>query len=49
MIKELIEYLKAWISGEETELHIDKTWTFRWWEVAAIIVIVGLVIYLIWK
>ncbi|EDM35214.1 hypothetical protein PBAL39_17071 [Pedobacter sp. BAL39] len=45
MIKELIGYVKAWIKGEEAELHVDKTWSFGWWEIIPLVAIVGLIIY----
>jgi len=47
MIKQILGYLKAWINNEDAELHIDKEWSFTWFEVAAILVIIGLVVYLI--
>lgn len=49
MIKQVFGYLRAWIRGEDAELHIDKTWHLSWLELAAIVVIIGLVIYWIWK
>lgn len=45
MFKQIFGYLKAWITGEEAELHVDKTWHFAWWELIPIVAIVGLVIY----
>lgn len=49
MLKQIWGYLKAWSRGEDAELHIDKTWHFSWWEVGAIVVIIGLLIWRIWK
>jgi hypothetical protein len=49
MIKEIFGYLKAWINGDDAELHIDKTWHFGWGEVVAITIILGLITYLIWR
>lgn len=49
MINQLIGYLKAWIKGEDAELHIDKEWSFTWWELGAILVIIGLIVYWIWR
>lgn len=49
MINQIIGYLKAWIKGEDAELHVDKTWHFAWWELGAIFVIIGLIAYWIWK
>jgi hypothetical protein len=45
MFKQFFGYLKAWIRGEEAELHIDKTWHFAWWELIPILGIIGLIIY----
>ena len=49
MIKQILGYLKAWARGDDAELHIDKTWSFTWWEAGAMLVIVGLVVYWIWN
>jgi len=48
-MNQLFAYLKAWFRGEDAELHVDKTWHFGWGEVIAITVIIGLIIYLIWR
>jgi hypothetical protein len=45
MIKEIIEFLKAWVKGDDAELNIEKEWSYTWWEVAAILFIIGLIIY----
>lgn len=44
MIKQIFGYLKAWINGEEAELHIDQTYSFGWWELGAILIIIGLIV-----
>jgi len=49
MIKQIFGYLKASINGEDAELQIDKMWHFGWAEIAAIVVIVGLIVYLVWR
>lgn len=45
MIRQLINFFRAYIKGDEAELHL--TAEFTWWEVGAIIVIAGLFIYLL--
>jgi len=45
MLKQILSYIKAWISGEEAELNIDKTWSLAWWEVGAILIIICLIIW----
>ena len=49
MMKRIWMYLKAWVNGEDAELDIDKTFSFSWWEMVPIVIIVGIIIYWIWK
>lgn len=44
MLEQIFEYLKAWINGEEAELHVYKTWSFGWWELGAMLIIIGLMV-----
>jgi len=45
MIKQLVAFIKAYIRCDAAELKFAVE--LSWWEVAAILVIIGLVIYLI--
>jgi len=47
MIKQLVAFVKAFIRGDEANIEFELE--FTWWEVAAIVVIIGWVIYLIWR
>jgi hypothetical protein len=46
MFKKIRSYFKAWINGDEVT--IDGSVEFTWWEVGAIVVIIGLLIRWIW-
>ncbi len=46
MIKQIINFLKAYANGEQADL--DLTIQFTWWEVGAILIIIGLIIRWIW-
>lgn len=37
MLRKIVNYLKAWLKGEDADLKIDVTWTFAWWEVFMIL------------
>jgi hypothetical protein len=45
MIKQLIKFLRNYANGEEAEVDVFVTW----WEFAAILIIIGLIIRLLWK
>lgn len=46
MIKQIIDFIKAYSRGDEANLNL--VFEFTWWEVAAIVVIIGLLIWRIW-
>jgi hypothetical protein len=46
MIKQVINFIKAYSKGEEADLHL--VFEFTWWEVAAILIIIGLIIWRVW-
>jgi hypothetical protein len=45
MIKRIVEFVRAYIRGDEATLKGEIV--LSWWEVGAILIIIGLVIYLI--
>jgi hypothetical protein len=49
MLKRILDYIRAWSRGEDAELHIDETLHVSWWEVGAIAIIIGLVLFIICK
>jgi hypothetical protein len=48
MVKEIIHFVKAWLKGEPAELTLKGEIEFTWWEVAAILIVIGLIIWRIW-
>lgn len=46
MFNQLLGYLRAWVRGENAELHIDATLHFSWAEIVIITGIIGFVVYL---
>lgn len=47
MVKEIFHYVRAWVKGEPAELNLEGEIEVAWWEAGAILIIIGLVIYLI--
>jgi len=47
MIKQIVAYLSAWVTGEDAELYIDTIIHISWAELAIIMGVIGYVVYLI--
>jgi hypothetical protein len=45
MVKEIFNYVRCWLKGEPAELTIAGEIEVGWWEVGAILIIIGLIIY----
>ena len=49
MFKQIAQFIRAYLKGDEAELNINRTFVFAWWEVALIVFIIIWAIYLIWR
>jgi hypothetical protein len=47
MIKQIVAFVKALVRGDEGNFEFELT--LAWWEVGAIVIILGLITYLIWR